>query len=693
MTTTIRQVDSASRSGRGLIVFVVLAVIFLGAATFWSFRSEGRRLEDEERERVRQLLGDAAERWASTADRRIDVDVRASVDRLRDGTAGRIAYRSSAEPFVVLFDIRGRRLEPARGASMDTEDGRRGLDPMIGKRLRDVEALVRGEAIDGIERPVNSDDARDFDAMFAELMTDDVDAIVRAEMTFLRARRATRAGRVDVARGDDHRLIKTPTDGTPPLLAWLSLPRRYVVLRDVLDRHGRRIEGGDDIDAARIVTAAETYLLPSVIDGHFAARRWAEDLTYKVERLGATVDAENPRLAARWRQAVRRAVSMAERLDGVDDLAETTLRTPIPITELRAVMHRGRRHRVRTIEDDDGRGLGAAVVIPPSNVAAADLATLATRLGADRRRVSVVASSPSTNSDVVRRPLTGAYTGLDLVAVPVASSRFIPWRTIVGGAFLATCLVVFVLGVRQMLKGIRRERELVENRRQLLHTVAHQIKTPAANLSMFAETLSDESVGKAHERRRMLDILRSEATRLSCLLERLLRHARLEGRAAKPDVADEVDVIDVATVVDDVERRWQAVAASRGRELRVDRTDIELLVAGDAAALTDCLDNLVDNALRFTRPNVPVALTMRCDDGRVTVRVEDGGPGITEADRERVFEPFFSSHDDGTGKSSGLGLAIAREGARLLGGDVEIEATSSEGTTMAFSLPLRTEGD
>jgi two-component system sensor histidine kinase TctE len=201
----------------------------------------------------------------------------------------------------------------------------------------------------------------------------------------------------------------------------------------------------------------------------------------------------------------------------------------------------------------------------------------------------------------------------------------------------------------------QRIRETSESQRRFLADAAHQLRTPLAGLQMQLELGLRESQSDAD--RATLAKMRDAVLRTGTLTNRLLALARAE--QAVQD-RHEFRVVDLPAMCEHVGSQWIARAVDRnidlGFELGVARVD------GDEALLADMLDNLIDNALRYTRPGG--AVTVRCgtDGAGVFLGVEDNGIGIPEGERARVFERFYRGEGVG-GDGSGLGLAIVKEGA------------------------------
>jgi signal transduction histidine kinase len=150
--------------------------------------------------------------------------------------------------------------------------------------------------------------------------------------------------------------------------------------------------------------------------------------------------------------------------------------------------------------------------------------------------------------------------------------------------------------------------------------------------------------------------------------------------------------VDLMELAQSVAHDHEATAAARGAALALELRDAPLVVHGDRASLRTLLDNLVDNALRYGAPKGgggKVSLRARREGAEVVLEVEDEGPGIPAAERERVFDRFYRGDRVAEG-GTGLGLAIVRRIAQAHGGRVELhEAGAGKGLLARVLLPLR----
>jgi two-component system sensor histidine kinase TctE len=208
---------------------------------------------------------------------------------------------------------------------------------------------------------------------------------------------------------------------------------------------------------------------------------------------------------------------------------------------------------------------------------------------------------------------------------------------------------------------------------------AHQLKTPIAALRTELElALREEDPARA---RQSLGSAHAGLERLSRLASQLLSLARNEPEAAS---AVQLSPLDLDALALEVAKEWVPAALARDVDLGFEGCGQPATIRGDRVRLRELLDNLLDNAVRYSRGGGRI--TVRVTAARV-VEVSDDGPSIPEAERERVFERFHrllgSSHD-----GSGLGLAIAQEVARIHGAQIALrDDADGVGNTFSVAFP------
>ena len=219
----------------------------------------------------------------------------------------------------------------------------------------------------------------------------------------------------------------------------------------------------------------------------------------------------------------------------------------------------------------------------------------------------------------------------------------------------------------QFNRAADRIEALVSGQRRMLASASHELRSPLARLRMAVELLADA----APQQRALASEAGRDIEELDALVGDLLLSSRLD---ARPEVTREP--VELAPIVAEEARRAGATDLSTGTaEIR-----------GDAAALRRLVRNLLENARAHGQPPIEVAIATTT--AGVTVIVEDRGPGVPEAERERIFAAFYrpAGHREGDG-GVGLGLALVRQIAGLHGGIVRCEARPGGGSRFVAELP------
>jgi heavy metal sensor kinase len=230
---------------------------------------------------------------------------------------------------------------------------------------------------------------------------------------------------------------------------------------------------------------------------------------------------------------------------------------------------------------------------------------------------------------------------------------------------------------------LARREEAFERQRRFTGDASHQLRTPLAALLGQAEVALLRP-RPAEEYRRVLELVRGQADGLRRIVESLLFLARADADAQLPDL----EVLDLAAWLPEYLRSWPD--RGRGGDVRLEVQAGPLPVRAQAPLLGQVLDNLLDNACKYSEPGTPITLTAKAEGGVVALTVEDAGRGIAPEDLPHVFEPFYRAADArrrGVG-GVGLGLAVARRVAAALGGGLDALSWPGKGTRLTLRLPL-----
>ena len=218
--------------------------------------------------------------------------------------------------------------------------------------------------------------------------------------------------------------------------------------------------------------------------------------------------------------------------------------------------------------------------------------------------------------------------------------------------------------------------------RQFTGNAAHELRTPLALMQAQIELFASEHPTSQPQTAELLGLLQEQTERMSRMTKVLLEMSELHSVLC-------VDDIELGPLSEEVLTDLAPLAEHKDIILNCSGG---ALIIGSDTLLYRLVFNLVENAIRYSRPGSTVNVSICDNDSHVLLRVEDQRPGIPKQYRESIFQPFFrldKSRSRAYG-GAGLGLALVWEIAALHGGTVEVEASSENGTTMLTTLPKRT---
>ncbi|MEH3087007.1 MAG: sensor histidine kinase [Xylophilus ampelinus] len=229
----------------------------------------------------------------------------------------------------------------------------------------------------------------------------------------------------------------------------------------------------------------------------------------------------------------------------------------------------------------------------------------------------------------------------------------------------------------------------VDGQRRFIADAAHQLRTPVAGIKLLVGDLKRTAQADPTQPpdREVLDQLQASAQHTAHLVRQLLALARLENTPEEAEAP-----IDVAQLVAQVADRWRSAAGAAGKRLHPPRRAAPagddaapVSVRGNAVLLGEALGNLVDNALQHG--GTEVRIEWAADDSEVRLSVHDDGPGLSDATRARMLEPFWRGAQAPQG-GSGLGLSIAQQVVRNMGGALApCDLPEGAGTRLDMRLP------
>lgn len=295
-------------------------------------------------------------------------------------------------------------------------------------------------------------------------------------------------------------------------------------------------------------------------------------------------------------------------------------------------------------------------------------------------------SAPGTTSPLqsnVTLPARAGLLSVDAVIRPELAGTLV-----IGG--LPRSRLPFLLGLLGLAAALsivavtqlRREGELARLQSGFVSSVSHELRTPLAQIRLYVETLQLGRASTEEQRRWSLQHIERETTRLTHLVENVLRFSTLG--SDDPTRRGPTDVVaEVTAIVEE----FRPLAESRRASIRVDASQVTSL-ALKADALRHIVLNLLDNAVKYGPMDQTIVVSVREENGAVTMTVDDEGPGVDDAERERIWRPFARGHAAVHNGGSGIGLSIVREVAEAHGGRATVERAPTGGARFVVSLPV-----
>jgi signal transduction histidine kinase len=223
----------------------------------------------------------------------------------------------------------------------------------------------------------------------------------------------------------------------------------------------------------------------------------------------------------------------------------------------------------------------------------------------------------------------------------------------------------------------------------MISSISHELRTPLNALLGYLDLMTEGLAGPVTERQtKMLGRMKVAALHLLQLVEQILTYSRTEAGQLKVSLEE----IDVGGLVKETTALIEPLLAASGLSFQMRLPKKRLTVLTDPALLRQILINLLTNAIKFTDSG-EILLEISADGTDLRCAVHDTGIGIAKRDMERIFEPFQRVEQERVVREegTGLGLAVSRRLARLLGGDVTAVSKLGAGSTFTVRLPLHTE--
>jgi two-component system, OmpR family, phosphate regulon sensor histidine kinase PhoR len=260
------------------------------------------------------------------------------------------------------------------------------------------------------------------------------------------------------------------------------------------------------------------------------------------------------------------------------------------------------------------------------------------------------------------------------------------WRIATSVFFTLVILAAFYLTVRTML----RQKKLGEIKNDFINNMTHEFKTPIATISLAVDAMRNEKVIRDREKLGYFSgIIKEENQRMNRQVETILKASQLE----KQEVDLNLKPVHVHEVIHDVVDNFVLQLEDKQGKVELQLNAPNDLIDADEVHLSNLVNNLVDNAVKYAKENTPpvIRLSTHSNGKNFTMRIEDNGIGMNRDTVKRVFERFYRAHTGNVHnvKGFGLGLSYVKTLVEAHNGDIKAESTLGKGSTFTVDLPLK----
>ena len=255
-------------------------------------------------------------------------------------------------------------------------------------------------------------------------------------------------------------------------------------------------------------------------------------------------------------------------------------------------------------------------------------------------------------------------------------------RTMIVGEGIAFALSL-ALAIWFIFKSYTKEIELARQANNFILSITHELKSPLASIQLATDTLRRIGSGGKREEE-IISAISSESGRLNNLIEQVLLTAKLE-----QNLDLYYQSFDYRSFLEERVQSFKKMHDSRSFILNIENTSLE--IESDKSALRIIVDNLLQNATKYSRDGTDISIFVHEGDDKIVTTIRDQGIGIPYKDRNRIFDRFFRVGDEETRKSqgTGLGLYICKKIVEAMDGKIWVEQIDAGNTAIAFSIPVR----
>ena len=254
-------------------------------------------------------------------------------------------------------------------------------------------------------------------------------------------------------------------------------------------------------------------------------------------------------------------------------------------------------------------------------------------------------------------------------------------------SFSSAVLLLVILFFGYTLFVILKQKRLSEIQKDFINNMTHEFKTPISTIAVSTEVLKDPAI--LHQPERLMNyaaIIERENARLKQQVERVLQVARLD----KENFGLKKELIDIHQLIHDAVKNTSITLQERKGLIAYDLQAINGEMAVDKLHVTNAIQNLLDNAIKYCKTIPEITIRTSNEARRIMIEVRDNGIGISAENQKRIFQKFFRVHTGNVHdvKGFGLGLSYVKTIVEVHGGDVRVESALGKGSVFRIYLPV-----
>lgn len=251
--------------------------------------------------------------------------------------------------------------------------------------------------------------------------------------------------------------------------------------------------------------------------------------------------------------------------------------------------------------------------------------------------------------------------------------------------FTLVLLITFIFSIYTFF----RQKKISEIKNDFINNMTHELKTPISSISLAAQMLNDESVVKSPQMMKHLGtVVNDESKRLRFLVEKVLQMSMFDRKKAIFKQKE----LDINEMAENAAQSFELRVEHTGGRIYLEIEAIESKIIVDEVHFTNVIFNLMDNAVKYSKPDQPLNVYIRTwnDDKHLYLSIRDTGVGMKKEQLKKIFEKFYRVHTGNVHdvKGFGLGLAYVKKVVELHKGKISVESTFGEGTTFTIQLPV-----